>query len=126
MSCFRNHVVPVVMGAHPDDYKRVAPPGSFIHVDQFQNPKALAEYLNHLNDNDDKYNNYFRWLQTGDFVDTKFWCRICSLLWDPNLPHQSVPNLDSWWRGKDICIGKHRWDEIGNTTELVEPALPFV
>ena len=100
------------MGAHPDDYKRMAPPGSFIHVEDFPDAETLANYLTKLSTDDDEYNKYFRWKQTGSFIDTKFWCRICSMLWDPVMPSLSVHNLEAWWRGPDICIGNKRWDEV--------------
>lgn len=109
---FRNDVVPVVMGAHPDDYKRVAPPVSYIHVEEFSGPEELAKYLLKIAADDEEYNKYFRWKRTGSFIDTKFWCRICSMLWDPKRPRLSVSNLNDWWRGKDICIGPSRWDGI--------------
>jgi glycoprotein 3-alpha-L-fucosyltransferase len=103
------------MGAHPDDYKRVAPPGSFIHVEDFKGPEELANYLLKLAADDTEYNKYFRWKETGSFIDTKFWCRICSMLWDPNRPRLSVSNLNEWWRGEGTCIGSRRWDSVVNT-----------
>jgi len=36
------------MGAAKKDYLRVAPPHSFIHVDDFLSPKLLADYLHNL------------------------------------------------------------------------------
>ncbi|WAR27717.1 FUCTA-like protein [Mya arenaria] len=118
LNALRHDVVPVVMGAHPDDYRRVAPPGSFIHVEEYPNAEALAGHLKRLNELDDEYNDYFRWKSTGQFVDTKLWCRICSLLWDTDLPHQLIHDLEQWWRGDNICIGKGRWDEISNSSKL--------
>lgn len=59
--CSRNDVVPIVMGAHPEDYRRSAPRNSYIHVDDFESPQKLAEYLKELDADDDKYNAYFRW-----------------------------------------------------------------
>jgi len=44
-----------VLGAHPDEYKRIAPPNSYIHVDQFNSPKELAEYMIYLDKNDDLF-----------------------------------------------------------------------
>ena len=38
----------MVMGPPKKDYVRVAPPNSFIHVDDFVSPQKLAEYLHHL------------------------------------------------------------------------------
>ena len=49
------------MGARPQDYERAAPYKSYIHVDDFEGPKELAEYLKKLEENDDLYNEYFRW-----------------------------------------------------------------
>jgi hypothetical protein len=96
------------MGAHPDDYKRAAPPHSFIHVDDFDSPKALAEYLHKLDQNDDLYNEYFRWKGTGQFVNTLFWCRLCAMAWDDTkVTHYK--DVNNWWRGDGVCIGANRW-----------------
>ena len=105
--------MPVVMGAHPEDYKRAAPPGSYIHVEDFGSLKDLAEYLKKLNKDDTEYNKYFRWKETGSFINTKFWCRLCSMLWDPKRPYLSIPDLNEWWRGNSTCIGSRRWNELG-------------
>ncbi|XP_063430440.1 glycoprotein 3-alpha-L-fucosyltransferase A-like isoform X2 [Mytilus trossulus] len=99
-----NNVLPVVMGAHPDDYKRSAPHHSYIHVEDFQSPKHLAEYLHTLDKNDQLYNQYFKWKGTGSFIDTKFWCRLCAMLNDPNKPNLIVSELDRWWRSERTCI----------------------
>ena len=42
----------------------------------------IAEYLQKLDENDDLYNEYFKWKGTGEFIDTKFFCRLCALLHD--------------------------------------------
>lgn len=49
------------MGARPEDYARSAPDHSFIHVDDFEGPKELAEYLQKLDQDDKLYNEYFKW-----------------------------------------------------------------
>ena len=49
------------MGARPEDYKAAAPLNSYIHVDDFDSPKDLAEYLKQLDQDDEKYNAYFKW-----------------------------------------------------------------
>ena len=61
------------MGAHPDDYKRQAPYHSYIHVDEYESPKELAEYLEKLDKDTDLYNSYFQWKGTGTFINTFFW-----------------------------------------------------
>ena len=60
MTLSRNSVLPIVMGARKEEYEAVAPYNSFIHVDQFKSPKELAMYLLELDQDDEKYNQYFQ------------------------------------------------------------------
>ena len=62
---FRHDLVPIVMGARPQDYERAAPYKSYIHVDDFEGPKELAEFLKQVESNDEVYNEYFRWKVTS-------------------------------------------------------------
>ena len=73
-------MLPVVMGAHPDDYKHGAPLNSYIHVDDFTNVQALVDYLTFLASNNDEYNKYFEWKGTGELIDLKFFCTFCGML----------------------------------------------
>ena len=57
----RQELVPIVMGARPEDYEKSAPYKSYIHVDDFDTPKELADYLRELDQDDEKYNEYFKW-----------------------------------------------------------------
>ncbi|ESN90528.1 hypothetical protein HELRODRAFT_123182, partial [Helobdella robusta] len=106
---FRNalsyDVLPIVMGARPEDYEKVAPPNSYIHVDDFVSPKQLASYLHKLDRDDYLYNSYFRWKGTGEFVDTKFWCRVCTMLHEQDATGVQMwyDNLDLWWRAPGTC-----------------------
>lgn len=58
------------MGAQRSEYEEKSPKNSFIHVDDFESPKHLAEYLLKLDSNDDLYNEYFKWKGTGEFINT--------------------------------------------------------
>ena len=51
------------------DYVKLAPPGSFIHVDDFSTPEHLAKHLIHLDGNPEEYNKYHLWRKafSGDF-----------------------------------------------------------
>ena len=60
-SFFSRDVIPIVMGARPEDYARSAPAHSYIHVDDFEDPEDLANYLKTLEKDDDLYNDYFKW-----------------------------------------------------------------
>lgn len=101
-SNFRHNVLPIVMGAHPTDYARSAPYRSYIHVDEFESPKELAEYLHRLDRDDELYNSYFRWKGTGEFINTYFWCRVCAMLHDDR-PPKFYKDVNDWWRGDGIC-----------------------
>jgi len=101
-------VVPVVMGAPRADYERAAPPESFIHVDDFESPRHLADFLRTVAANRERYNSYFRWQGAGEYIDTKFWCRLCAMLHETHRTGQHVvyDRLDDWWRGPGACIEK--------------------
>lgn len=101
-------MVPVVMGAPRVDYERAAPPESFIHVDDFDSPRQLADFLRAVAADRDRYNSYFRWQGSGEYIDTKFWCRLCSLLHETRRSgrHSVYDRLDDWWRGRGMCIEK--------------------
>lgn len=96
------NVLPIVMGARPQDYRRSAPSGSFIHVDNFESPKELAEYLHILDKDDELYNSYFQWKGTGEFINTYFWCRLCSMLHAP-LQRKHYKDINNWWREEGTC-----------------------
>ncbi|KAF4757772.1 hypothetical protein FOZ63_023149, partial [Perkinsus olseni] len=46
------------------DYEKLAPPGSFIHVDDFDSPRTLAEYLRYLIGNHSAFAAYFEWVKS--------------------------------------------------------------
>ena len=65
-------VIPIVMGARPEDYAKSAPHKSFIHVDDFDGPKELAEYLHKVDQDDQLYNEYFKWKVSYLCTEWKF------------------------------------------------------
>ena len=101
----QNDILPIVMGPSIQDYEAVAPPKSFIHVDSFDSPEDLAKFLHILDRDDDLYNEYFAWKQLGDFIDTKFFCRVCSMLHysTHTEERQVIEDITWWWSGPDTC-----------------------
>lgn len=104
-----HNVLPIVMGAHPTDYSKSAPYRSYIHVDEFESPRELAEYLHRLDNDDELYNSYFRWKGTGEFINTYFFCRLCAMLHD-NRPPKYYNDINQWWRGNGVCTS-NSWRE---------------
>jgi len=104
-------VLPIVMGARLSDYESVAPPNSFLHVDNFSGPEELSDFLRHLDQNPATYNSYFQWVERGKFEDSKFLCRVCSLLHYPS-PPQFHSDVQDWWSGLNTCVNESwtgRW-----------------
>jgi len=54
-------LVPVVYGPVRENYEAMAPPHSFIHVEDFNNSMELVNYLKYLDGNDSAYAEYFSW-----------------------------------------------------------------
>ncbi|XP_055304008.1 glycoprotein 3-alpha-L-fucosyltransferase A-like [Sitodiplosis mosellana] len=101
------NILPVVMGASQDEYTKYAPQRSFIHVDEFETPAELAQYLKVLDTNDDLYNSYFQWKGSGRVVNEhkQFMCEMCARLHDDRI--MSTPSwytdINEWWRGPGVC-----------------------
>lgn len=96
-----NNVIPIVMGAPKEFYESIAPPKSFIHVNDFNGPEDLASYLHKIDQDDALFNSYFAWKTMGKMVDTRFWCRLCALVQQPRL--KVYEDVDAWWRGAGDC-----------------------
>ncbi|CAI2723622.1 unnamed protein product [Schistosoma spindalis] len=96
LNALKNNVVPIVMGASKSEYIRSAPSNSFIHVDDFNSVKQLADYLYYLDNNKTAYNEYFKWHNHGTFdFNTYTDCRLCMLA-------HEIDNLEQPYWYKDV------------------------
>ena len=73
-------MVPVVRGPSPQAYRRVAPPNSFIHVEEFAGPKALAGHLLAAAQNRSLYNSYQAWRYSQHVQLPRGLCDLCRQL----------------------------------------------
>lgn len=86
-------------------------PDSFLAIDDFKSPKALAAHLNETINNMKLYESYFAWrLEPYQFrhnsPKTKHYtgfCRLCEALWDQKLPSKSYENVQNWWTSGSQC-----------------------
>ena len=100
-------VVPIVLAK--DIYSPVAPPGSFISVQDFPSVKALAKYLLYLDKNDTAYNEYFHWRQKfGSHKKhmPQFACDICEALHDNCLQPKVYHDMTTFWNRSADCEEK--------------------
>ncbi|XP_022086336.1 alpha-(1,3)-fucosyltransferase 5-like [Acanthaster planci] len=106
-------ILPVVGGAPRQDFERVAPRNSFIHIGDFPSIKELVDYLLLLDRNDAMYNKYFEWKLTTR-VETHFPPKpelFCSIL-----PHQTdassivVPKVKELGNSSWFKMCRHKVD----------------
>lgn len=90
-------IIPVVYGG--GDYAGVAPPRSYINVEDFNSAEILASYLKILEQDLDSYLEYFEWKK--DYAVEKAgqvaMCKLCELLNDPDAPPKVYDDIKHWW-----------------------------
>ena len=112
------NVVPIVLGY--SNYSDILPPRSFIDVRDYDTPKALAEYLLFLDNNDAMYNEYFRW--KGEYTCTKYayrraGCVLCEYA-HRERGRVTIADVWPWWSRRDSCVspaafyGRDVWKTI--------------
>lgn len=107
----RHNVIPIVMGARPEDYAASLPPHSYIHVDDFRSPSDLADYLHVLDTHDMLFNEYFAWKSEWVLVDYSYWCHLCGLLHvaaEQRYVHWYT-DYSRWWDGDGGSVCASRW-----------------
>ncbi|XP_071337951.1 alpha-(1,3)-fucosyltransferase 7 [Trachinotus anak] len=98
-NAFQAGAIPVVLGPSRATYEALAPPGSFIHVDDFRDTVQLAAHLKHQAADRQAYEKYFQWHHTHRIKTFTDWrerlCQIC--LKYSSLPANRVyQDLESW------------------------------
>lgn len=93
--------IPVVLGPPRENYEHFLPPDSFIHVDDFASAGELAQYLQELSRDTEKYQRYFQWRRWLKPVLGIGWamqvCRACHFLQRTEASYHVVPNLSKWF-----------------------------
>ncbi|XP_066592308.1 glycoprotein 3-alpha-L-fucosyltransferase A-like isoform X2 [Prorops nasuta] len=104
--------VPIIMGPPKEDCKRLLPPNSYLHIDDFANPSALADYIKYLNISFNKYIEYHEWRSYYKVINehgyfgskSKHYCRICEAL-NYNKPVVKwYKNIANFWNKDKDCI----------------------
>ncbi|XP_051794769.1 alpha-(1,3)-fucosyltransferase 7 [Acanthochromis polyacanthus] len=103
-NAYQGGAVPVVLGAPLSDYKAVAPPHSFIHVDEFASVREMAKYLQELAEDKKRYAEYLTWKQHWKVKLYADWrerlCKICPQF--NSLPqHKVYSDLEAWVDAKN-------------------------
>ncbi|KAL2101597.1 hypothetical protein ACEWY4_003358 [Coilia grayii] len=94
--------VPVVLGPSRNSYEKFIPSDAFIHVDDFNSPKELANYLHLLDKDEEKYQQFFGWRKHFIVTNVNFplehACRACQYV-RQRKGFQVFKNLNKWYWG---------------------------
>ncbi|XP_053149190.1 3-galactosyl-N-acetylglucosaminide 4-alpha-L-fucosyltransferase FUT3-like [Hemicordylus capensis] len=94
--------VPVVCGPPRKNYERFLPSDAFIHIEDFQTAKDLANFLKELDRNATRYQSYFQWRTwlkpSGQRSFSLHYCKACRALQTTSIQFQTVPELSKWFR----------------------------
>ncbi len=112
-----------VMFSCSGQWSRIAPPHSYISVDDFAGPKDLAERLHHLDRNPEEYLSYFWWTDAyaashGQGKAYAAFCSLCAKLHDPAEEPRSVDLYEWWWEGSR-CREEEHWYISGGVGSLL-------
>ena len=114
-------LVPVVLGG--TNYSRDTPPHSVINVYDFQSPRQLAGYIHELDDNMEKYLEYFKWKLDYSVINSSVarpmsYCKLCEILHSKRSPRPKVvQGMAAFWPPADkVCrpqtILKHTYESF--------------
>ncbi|KAK7077268.1 Fucosyltransferase, N-terminal [Halocaridina rubra] len=99
------------MGAPAPYYKKLLPPDSFIHINDFPSPAELAIYLKSVAADEGRYMSYHTWRfkykvlnEHGYFkTDIFHYCRICEALNYNSKSTKVYDNMETFWNAKSQC-----------------------
>merc|ERR1719187_1445132 len=104
------------MGPPKKDYEKVAPPNSFIHIDDFETPEKLGQYLNILHNNKTEYFKYLEWKEDYEVECEEKWsCQLCKKLHQPDnfAKQRKIENFSEVWNRKH-CYGDWHYQTYSN------------
>ena len=113
-------MVPVVRGPLPEAYRRVAPPNSFIHVQEFSTPSALATFLRRLAADSPAYEDYLAWRATHRVQKVRQACGLCAELWKAAGEPQQLKLSDMWSEKKCHRARDVPADDLGDWLRILK------
>ena len=106
-------IIPIVRGGA--NYTKGIPHKWYINTADFASVKALAKYLQYIDENPREYAKYFE--KRNEYIlpfssktivtlDRHVWCDLCEKLHNPLEPQKSYSNIGDWWDKKDCKTPK--------------------
>lgn len=109
-NAYHKNAIPIVMGSSRDSYKKLLPPDSYINIEEFASPRAMAEYILHLNKTEE-YKIYYDWKrhfevlnEHGYFGSKSYhYCRACQALNYNAKDSKVYSDLEKLWGARRDC-----------------------
>ena len=104
------NILPIVMGSTIENYKKLLPPNSFLHVNNFTNVQHLVQYIQFLDSNNNAHERYHYWRKRYEVVplipdtsnNVNLWvCDLCKKINDLSRP--AYKSISSMWSSKKMC-----------------------
>ena len=97
--------LPIVLGSPMEDMISLAPPDSFIHVDNFTSSQELAKYIQYLDSNNEAYNKYQKWrdhYELGSTPEHNTLCQLCKAAHEANIQPKTY-KISQWFNPRTLC-----------------------
>ncbi|XP_070160204.1 4-galactosyl-N-acetylglucosaminide 3-alpha-L-fucosyltransferase FUT6 [Polyergus mexicanus] len=103
--------VPIIMGASRYDCRRLLPPHSFLHTDEFASVDSLADYLKYLDRDNNRYIEYHEWRDRYRVINehgyfgsiSRHYCRVCEALHYNSIAPKVYTRLENFWSNRDCA-----------------------
>jgi len=115
-------MVPVVLGPSRKYYEALAPPNSFLHVDDYPSVKDLAEHMLLLDKQTRVYQNHLMY-KTDYVLDDEIyfrraWCTLCEKLHlSSDEENKTYGKISDWWMSyegqKNATCKRMKFDDRG-------------
>ena len=96
-------------------FRKLAPPDSFLHIENFTSMKHLGNYILHLDKSPSAYEQYHKWRTTYDVCPSmNFICKLCVKLHinDFKVDQEKYKYLSKWWSFSQLCKMESDFKEI--------------
>lgn len=115
-NAYHKDSIPIIMGSNTSSNNLLFPLDSYINVDDFAHPRALADHLLHLN-RTEEFRKYYNWKkhfeilnEHGYFKSRSYhYCRICQALNYNTKETHIYTDLEDFWSEKRDC--HPAWDQ---------------
>ncbi|KAF2883434.1 hypothetical protein ILUMI_22744 [Ignelater luminosus] len=102
---FGKNAIPIIMGTTKRILNQTLPPNSYIHINDFVNPRRLAQYIIYLNNTPRELEKYLEWknhfkvLNEHGYFQSKseLYCRACEALNYNSKKKKVYNNLNKYW-----------------------------